>query len=192
MVGSSIIKRAFLQARSCREGVNLGIDPHEIWWQGYSGLTLVKTKQRLELLSQVGPSPNYILLHVGANDLGSRSLVSLKTIVTELIEFIARTFPGVKIIWSEMLPRSKWRYSLNSKAMNKARKRLNSFTATKVLAARGHYLVHSDLHDHRVTELFDPDGVHLSSLGNHLFLTNLAAGIETFVKQQIPVHGGIR
>ena len=51
----------------------------------------------------------------------------------------------------------------------------------------GHYLRHSDLKIANYTWL-QADGVHLSELGNELFLNQVAAGVEAFVAGKKVVH----
>ena len=69
MFGSSIIRRAFLLARSKQAGSSLGLDV-ELWWQGYGGMTIKKLRRRIETLIQGvgGGLPNYLFLHIGGND----------------------------------------------------------------------------------------------------------------------------
>lgn len=69
----------------------------------------------------MGNSPDYIVLHLGGNDLGRRSLVDLRKLIVELFRTILSIFPSVKIVWSAVLPRSNWRYSDNNVAIDKAR-----------------------------------------------------------------------
>jgi hypothetical protein len=72
-VGSLIVKRAFLAARQA-EGLNLGIQNTTVWWQGYSGLSILSVKSKLETLSKVSVDPNFIILHCGGNELGAVEL----------------------------------------------------------------------------------------------------------------------
>jgi hypothetical protein len=46
------------------------------------------------------------------------------------LQYAATLFPTTKIIWSQILPRSNWRYSENLKAMDRVRIRLNNAAAT--------------------------------------------------------------
>jgi lysophospholipase L1-like esterase len=187
ILGSSIIKQAFIAARLRPEGANLCLEPNIIWWQGYSGLTLAESKKKFLSLANVGNSPDYIVLHLGGNDLGRRSLVDLRKLIVELFRTILSIFPSVKIVWSAVLPRSNWRYSDNKVAMDKARKRLNSHGSSRALACGGHYLANSDFGKFE-EHLFEKDRVHLSTLGTDIFLSNMSAGLEKFIKHNTPIH----
>lgn len=129
MFGSSIIKWAHLQSLSRPGGANLNLERTNIalWWQGYGGLELTKAISKLKTLQQVGPSPTALLIHCGGNDLGKTSVRKLRLAINQLIHYLRHEFANVHIIWSLILPRISWRYSENTKAMGKARKRINSF-----------------------------------------------------------------
>lgn len=88
MVGLSIVRQAFLAVRRRPEGSNIGLHPHKIWWKGYSGLTLRETKKKLQILLKIGENPDFIMLHVGCNDLGARTLVTLRYIIDDIFQFI--------------------------------------------------------------------------------------------------------
>lgn len=174
-VGSSIVQRAFLAARQS-EGLNLGLKNTTVWWQGYSGLSILSVKSKLETLSKVSVDPNFIILHCGGNDLGAVELKRFRLLVKQLFEFIHRQFPGVSIIWSEILPRQVWRFSENLQAMELSRKRMNSFAGNLAVKMGGMYIRHSELSKN--SQLYiDEDGVHLNSVGNKIFLKQLKKGI---------------
>ena len=63
--------------------------------------------------------------------------------------------------------------------MEAARRRLNNHAARAVIRANGFYIKHPDLRD--LSEgLYAEDGVHLSFIGNCIFLTQLSSGIAAF------------
>ncbi|XP_061166862.1 uncharacterized protein LOC133175766 [Saccostrea echinata] len=184
LVGSSIIKHAFLEAVLRPGGTNLTLERKHIslWWQGYSGLQLSKTRQKIRTIEKVGPVPNFILIHCGGNDYGKLSIRKIRVVAKQLVLFIRNRFQNIRIIWSFILPRLQWRYSANLKAMENARKRLNSCIASIVLQSGGAIIRHTDIKP--VPALFLQDGVHMSSLGNNIFLNSLQGGLEAIV-----VHG---
>ena len=141
-------------------------------------------RNKLESLAKVGTVPDYMVLHCGGNDIGKHALKSLRIVIFELFQFITRKFPQTKVIWSQILPRSQWRYSSDSIAMNRCRNRLNNFAAHKIVQSGGCYVRHPSL-EIVTTSLYKTDGVHLSSVGNELFLNQLSAGIEAFVVHNV-------
>lgn len=181
LVGSSIIKHAFLEARKNPSGVNLGLERHGIrlWWQGRSGLVLMKLKGQIRLMMKFEDPPNFILIHIGGNDLGNIKLGVLRNRLKNFMVWLKDMMPEVTIIWSQILPRTNWRYSKNVEAMDKARARLNSSIASFVLRMGGGYLRYPDIKGNP-TFLKD-DGVHLTDLGNNIFNNTIQGGFEEFV-----------
>jgi lysophospholipase L1-like esterase len=177
LIGSSIIRHGFLAACKREDGPMLGLKNAEFWWQGYIGLGLKDIRMKLATLGKTRDPPNYILLHCGGNDIGKLKLFSIRQEITFVLRYIQTNYPHTKIIWSGILPRLYWKYSSNFVAMEKARKRLNSFGAKQTLALGGHYILHPDIVVN-CKSLFKDDGVHLSQLGNDLFLNRLSAVLE--------------
>ena len=69
---------------------------------------------------------------------------------------------------------------LNQAAMEKIRVRLNSHVATYLLRSGGRYIRYPEIH--RVnTDMFSSDRVHLSYMGNNLFLYKLQQALQTFL-----------
>ena len=86
---------------------------------------------------------------------------------------------GTKIIWSQILPRFKWRYSTDLIAMKKCRYRVNNSLATYILKHGGYYIRYPDIIRER--KLFKDDGVHLAPVANNIFLNTLQGGIGHFI-----------
>ena len=113
------IKRAFVYARTRPDGPNLGLKrfPVDIWWQGYGGLRLKNLQRQLQTLVKVnGIHPKYIIIHCGGNDIGFTKVHKIREYVVDAFKFVNEHISGAKIIWSQILPRSVWRYSTNNKA----------------------------------------------------------------------------
>lgn len=83
-----------------------------------------------------------------------------------------------KLVWSQLLPRANWRFSNNVRAMEKVRRRINRYGASTIIRLGGGYIEHQALVASNLSpEFYDNDGVHLSELGNDLFLAKLRAGV---------------
>ena len=61
---------------------------------------------------------------------------------------IVSNFQMFQINWSLILPRLSWRYSQNSNAMEKVRKRVNSFIKARVCEARASIIHYPDILRH--------------------------------------------
>ena len=121
-VGSSFVRRAFLYSRNRPGGKNLGLERLNVtlWWQGYGGLCLNTVLTKIRTIKQVAETPQFILLHCGANDISLVNCGAWRNLFVTVHTLILNYFPLVHIIWSQMLPRFKWKYSENVKSMNKS------------------------------------------------------------------------
>ena len=180
-MGSSIIKRLFPLARETEVGCSLDTGA-DLWWQGYSGLSLKRTKAKLRTLLRIRDPPLFLLLHVGGNDLGITPLKAIKDMLLSLFDFIDVHFSSTKIIWSEILPRD---WGINNKGLDAARKRINTLAAKQVKIRGGFYLRHVNLARYNLNN-FDSDGIHLSLAGNRLLLHNLKHALSSFLKGEQP------
>ncbi|CAG2188093.1 unnamed protein product [Mytilus edulis] len=74
IVGSSIIKHAFGEARGRPGGVNLGLQRMgvNIWWQGKCGGKVLDMKQQIRTMLKYEDPPTILVLHIGGNDIGGK------------------------------------------------------------------------------------------------------------------------
>lgn len=187
MVGSSITKYAFIKARTRPGGINLGLQrmQAEIWWQGRSGLTLNKVRSQINIMRRFENAPHFILLQIGGNDIGKVRLGLLQLQLKQFLAWLCQQLPQTKIIFSQILPRSEWRYSGDKPAMDRCRRRLNSTMATYLIKRGGYYVHYPDIKCNN--DFFQKDGVHLTDLGNDVYLNIIQGAIETFITQGV-VH----
>jgi hypothetical protein len=95
------------------------------------------------------------------------------------MSWLAKVMPTTVLVWSQILSRLQWRYSNNLKAMEKSRVRVNTSIAFYLAKSSGCYIRYPDIKaNHR---FLGEDGVHLSWLGNNVFLNILQGGIEKIV-----------
>jgi hypothetical protein len=119
--------------------------------------------------------PMAVLLHCGGNDIGEVPSGALFHQMKFTITILSRMLPGFSVIWSSILPRRSWRYSNNDHA--KEITRIRSY----ILKYGGYVVKYPDFDD-RHPGLFLDDGVHLSFIGNDIFLNQLQSAFETFIK----------
>lgn len=89
--------------------------------------------------------------------------------------------PDTALVWSSILPRFKWRFSNNTGAMETTRRRINRGMRSYLLKIGGYVIKHTDFEDKHVG-LFSVDGVHLSFIGNDVFLNQIQEALEMFFK----------
>ncbi|XP_066475283.1 uncharacterized protein [Tiliqua scincoides] len=124
--------------------------------------------------------PHIIVIHLGENDLGQRTTLSLRLQACSDILHISQCFRGMVILWSDLLPRRVWRYASNVKKIELARKKVNSYVRRAVLRHGGGVISHPGI-SYDVPQLFRSDGVHLSVFGNDVFLRDLQQGLRKFL-----------
>lgn len=71
------MKKGILEARSRPGGSNLCLKDGEIWWQGKGGMLTNQLRICIRTMLNFEDLPDYLIIHVGANDLGSVSTLDL-------------------------------------------------------------------------------------------------------------------
>lgn len=122
-------------------------------------------------------APDVLLIHAGGNDLGSRSTREiLRDVKLDFLRLWA-SYPGIILIWSDMVARATWRRARSVPGLNRARAKLNRAIG-KFVARNGGLVVR-----HRELEEVDPDlllddGVHLNEIGTDMWTLEIRDGIE--------------
>ena len=178
MVGSSLVTNAFVEARQSYDGCSLGLKRNNfrVWWQGKGDMSWGELVPRITLLLQYEP-PKILVIHCGGNSIGIMPLFHLRRQMKEAILKLHRMLPYTKLVWSQILSRLSWRYSNNCKAINMAAVRLNNFAAWLCFKLGGSYIKYPEI-SWDATGMFAKDGVHLSRLGNSIFLFNIQSTLH--------------
>ncbi|XP_052674467.1 uncharacterized protein LOC128156393 isoform X2 [Crassostrea angulata] len=188
IVGSSIIWQAFSHAR-LNGGSNLDFSPMEanIWWQGKGGMRWRHLLPKIRQMLRYEDPPHFLVLHCGGNDIGQIKSSELREKMEQSLDALSPLLPRTKIIWSQILPRLKWRNARDNNALNKTRVRVNSFVATKLLAHQGGYIRYQKITPSDKS-LFKGDGVHLTEKGNEIFLKTLKKAFKRFISSGVGVY----
>jgi len=80
--------------------------------------------------------PRALIMHVVGNDIGAWSTKELLYRMKFALYVIKNMLPGCTLIFSSMLPRSSWRYSLNGNG-NRNRNRVNRGVRSYLLKIGG-------------------------------------------------------
>lgn len=129
--------------------------------------------------------PEFLIIHVGGNDLGDAKVGFLRNNLKNTLCWLRAELPNTHLVWSQILPRIKWRYSDNDSAMQASRRRINSTIAEFVTREGGYYIRYPDILANN-NFIDKDDGVHLTPLGNQIFLNILQGAIEHFVCVNLP------
>lgn len=164
-------------------GTNLGIEDISIYWFGWGGL---RWKSLLPFFSQSLQGravPDVLLIHCCGNDLGDVKGVNLVAGMKEDLQHLHLQYPGMKIIFSGITLRCRWRAVANPGKIDHARRFVNSVMTTYVHCLSGSFANHPQLR-FDTPGLFLHDGVHFTTKGNYIFLNSLAESIKAQLQQE--------
>lgn len=134
-------------------------------------------------------APTAILLQVGENDLGSYKGLDVIVSLRAVLDFLWDSFPGLTIIWSDLLERRFWRHASDPRAVDKARRKVNKVIGREIVA-HGGLRVHHPYISHKRAGLYLRDGVHLSAEGNAIWIKDIQFTVSYW--SQLHGSGGRR
>ncbi|XP_053561818.1 collagen alpha-1(I) chain-like [Bombina bombina] len=178
IIGHSYVHWAALKAHSLPEGQQLGIPTSQasIRWLGRRGLQWDGLPALLQNARHRWGQPHIILLHMGGNDIGSAPALDLINAMRSDVKWICTTFPGVRLAWSNIIPRLRWRYFPTPRIAYRVRKKVNRELGRAVIEVGG-FVVRHELISADKKGLYRPDGVHLSDEGLAIFLVDLKTAL---------------
>ncbi|VDH97809.1 Hypothetical predicted protein [Mytilus galloprovincialis] len=142
IVGSSLVHWANVEAKKYgRNNLGLGSKGVTTYWIGQPGLQIKDLDSLLDAKRNFLPSPHFIIIHCGANDLTDLELTGkglMENVKCSILRYKA-LFKNVIIIWSSMLQRRYWHFApLNAGAIiEQKRKRVNSVVKNFVIENGG-------------------------------------------------------
>lgn len=170
-----------MTARSRPDGIHLGLKQRlqaDILWQGKGGMKWHEVKRKVKHLLTLAEAPDILVIHCGGNDLGLSSPKKLRERIISDLHMIKQVLPQTKIVWSQILPRPEWLLRKRPD-VERSRKRVNSAVAKEVVhKLNGGYFKYPEITIQK-PELFLDDNVHLSTMGNNIFLNLLSGGLES-------------
>lgn len=182
IIGDSLISHLEEDVGALRGSLNLGL-AFNVLWLGTGGMHWSDLIPRFQCTMIFHPPPVMIIIHVGGNDLVTMKQAKLIKVIRRDLGYIASVFPSVKIAWSDILPRNWWRGIENSPdnlaKIDEKRKRINRAGRQVVRdLVCGRAIMHEI--DTLTPGLLKPDGVHLTLIGNAIFLNTFEEAVNTF------------
>lgn len=168
-MGSSYIARLRSSLRQQRRALHLPL-PYILL--GRPGLRLSGV---LRLLNEQHGAPAYLVLHCGANDIGRLQAHKWHHTLRHLVFALTDKYPGTTLIFSEMLPRTSWRYA--DPAISEYHRKRYQRRARALFGGR-------TIQHVSALGFIAPDGVHLTEAGQASF----QAEIENYLSQLILGH----
>lgn len=179
ITGHSFVYWGSRRAEDRPAGRQLGFPRSDVQvrWLGIRGLRWSRLLSEIQFRVRLDRAPDVLLIHAGGNDLGSRSTREiLRDVKLDFLRLWA-SYPGIILIWSDMVARATWRRARSVPGLNRARAKLNRAIG-KFVARNGGLVVR-----HRELEEVDPDlllddGVHLNEIGTDMWTLEIRDGIE--------------
>ena len=138
------------------------------------------------LLTQ--PLPHILIIQLGSNDLGIVKCKELIKLIRCDILRLMTLYPDLKLNWSVILQRRYWHNTNNQVAIETSRKRLNLAIKNIFLneIQKGCIIRHTNI-TVKEKSLFRYDGVHLSDVGNNIYLNSNQGALEAFAISECKV-----
>lgn len=152
---------------------------YKLIWAGMSGMSLYNVVPIVQSMINFYGLPDAIMIHCGGNDIGKINCAKLLFDLKFMLYVVGRMICGRRVMFSSILPRLKWRHSDNERAMDVTRKRINRGVKSYLNQIGGYTIIHEDFED-KPESLFCSDGVHLTFIGNDIFLNSLQNALEYF------------
>ena len=129
-----------------------------------------------------------LIIQLGSNDLG---IVKGKELIESIRCDILRLrtlYPDLKLNWSVILQSRYWHNANNQVAIETSRKRVNLAIKNIFLneIQKGGIIRHPNI-TVKEKSLFRYDGVHLSDVGNNIYLNNNQGALEAFAISECKV-----
>ncbi|KAG9471131.1 hypothetical protein GDO78_015702 [Eleutherodactylus coqui] len=187
IVGNSFVHWAQVRAARQPYGTQLGLPQNrcqvfwfgekDLWWSGILQLMAKAAEQTLP--------PDILVIHAGGNDLTSLRLSRLiQRIQADIHSWMAK-WPWLKVVWSKIIQRKVWLTTGRIQQVEQKRRKVNTII-TNFLKSKGGSFVDHDNINFKCSNLYRPDGEHLSDIGLDLFnkslqqmLMNCLEGVQT-------------
>ncbi|KAM3918396.1 uncharacterized protein RB166_013294 [Leptodactylus fuscus] len=177
LLGHSYIFWAAQRAECRPGGSNLSFHHVQVVWRGVRGMRWSQVLPEAVEFSRSIVGPVVIVIHAGGNDLCFVHVPELLAVMRSDLERIPGFFPEVVLVWSEIVPRSRWNGSKDPESAERCRRSVNARMSRFVRSRGGVVIRHHQLEGDN-SRLLRPDGVHLNDIGQDIFLSGLQDGVE--------------
>ena len=165
------------------DGRQLGFPREEacVRWLGVPGMLWGRMVPEVHRFARLDRPPDVLLLHVGGNDLGVRSMLDVTRDIKFDILRLRTEFPGTVIVWSDIVARTAWRLARSVSRINRARRKINRDVGRFMARNGGLVVRHMELEEETWGYLRG-DGVHLTSVGIDMWFLGLQDGIQRAIR----------
>ncbi|CAN2390856.1 hypothetical protein PRIEUP_LOCUS893, partial [Pristimantis euphronides] len=162
-----------------REGRQLGIGKEiaRVRWIGVRGMRWGRILGEVQMFVSLDGKPDIIVLHAGGNDIGKRPCRELARDIKYDILRLWKLYPGMVMVWSEIVKRKKWRNARSMEKLDEARIKMNRLVSAFVVRNGGIAIRHREL-EAASANYWRHDGVHLTEVGLAFWLLDIQQGVE--------------
>ncbi|XP_053374622.1 uncharacterized protein LOC123531513 isoform X3 [Mercenaria mercenaria] len=168
IIGDSIPLLAGARANELKKPDLNAPGQRTIGWWGIRDMSWDDFQNSVKGLLPLTKSPDIIFIHLGGNDMISKTQIQIGKIIKQDILYLHETMPDSKIIWMDILQRLSWDVTSDNRIEYK-RRRVNRWGRQHVKLCAHSDVLSIDMNVKR-PELFLEDGIHLSELGQELYL----------------------
>ena len=172
IIGSSIIRDLFhfLSDKS----LGLSQIGGYIDWRFKPGLREHELVKIIQDMSSVKPPPYLLIIHCGGNGIGQAPLGHIQKLMKSDIDYIKTVLPNTRTVFSSILPRLHYRYEVNHRKLNKARKRLNTELSSYCMNSGDGYIRYPE-----ITE--NPEHFRVRSLISQRLRNNVSTFVQCII-----------
>ncbi|XP_073397123.1 uncharacterized protein [Dendrobates tinctorius] len=182
IVGDSFVHLAEDRAAGCSYGTRLGLpsDKCKVFWYGRRGLHWDQMQKLVEKAARRTPSPDILVIHAGGKNLTkTKSSELIFKVIGDIRSWLAR-WPGLKVVWSEIIQQGDWCNTNCVTTVAKSRIKVNKGVEKFVKANGGSVVRHEGINS-KYAELYKGDGIHLSNMGLDVFNSSLQDKLERYI-----------
>ena len=164
MIGDSIPFWAGVWARN-RGQPHLNLRTATVGWWCKRGMSWSQFRHSIEANVLLSTPPKVVLIHLGGNDLVSKSQTFLRNIIQREIKYLSTAFPESVLVWVDILPRICWGpHSYAPGLLDAKLRRINRWGRQQIRRHTRSDAISIDI-DLETPGFFRQDGVHLSDVG---------------------------
>lgn len=156
-------------------------------WDGHSGLKVEDLHSKMQLGVLKGKSPKMIFLHIGGNNIVNTNVCKIIRQLKFEIRYIFENFQSAIIVWVFILPRLSWLWQGKGSdlaCMNRKRQRVNRSISQFMLTQPNGRSLHIKSIDKDTPGFFCADNVHLSDIGNEMFILAVSEAVSLFLNNE--------
>lgn len=135
-------------------------------WKGERGAHLLDIVGQIKNGLYRRPYPSTVIIHVGTNDIFDSNTFELRKLIPSVLSSVRNLLPLTRIIWSDVLIRTKYTGEVKKGTGRKVTNFVNSQAHKAIYGMENAcFIMHSAVLSPNKTSLFRGDGTHLNSNG---------------------------